>query len=247
MNQHLRAPLSLLLPKHLALSRLLRLLRLLLLSCHSLTASAHVVLLDPAPRTDNDYLYSFEPGVCNPTDATTPTCNAFCGDPYEINFPITTITAGVPTTIQWKTNIVHEPRQYRLSFNAAAGDDGFDLMDNILTIVDLQDAAEDPDNPETGIFSANVTFPAQAVSACSDANSPCVLQLFDLYYFVSCANIILTTAATTTTMEPLENLPTSPPTTPATSRATLPTKTIGVLSAIMLWLWLGGAVGSDVS
>lgn len=150
---------------------------------------SHVVLIHPTPRTDNDYLYTFEPGACNPTDQS---CNSFCGDPLLPENPITTLQAGQPTTVYWKTNVPHAPYQYRLSLHANSSDDNFDDPDNILTIVDNAEAGLSSNAGQVGWFATNVSIPLEAVSQCHNETSPCVLQLWDLYYFVSCANIVLT-------------------------------------------------------
>ena len=168
------------------------------------TAVGHVVLTYPTPRTDNDYLFSFEEGVCNPYDNNSGMhCASFCGDPYNpaVN-PLTHIPAGVPVTVQWNVNVVHEPYQYRLSFNSAAGggDNYFDDPDHILTVVNNQDAVVAANNNSlTGNFSTTVTFPASAIANCSQPATPCVLQLYDLYYFVSCANVVLLSSSSTNT------------------------------------------------
>jgi len=152
-------------------------------------SSAHVVLIHPVPRTNNDYLYSFEETVCNPTIQS---CNAFCGDALgPDNYPVTTLQAGVEQTIYWSTNVAHSPYQYRFSLNYATADDNFDNAENILTIIDNSEAAFPTNQGLTGTFSANITIPLSAIPSCT-TDSPCVLQLWDLYYFVSCANIVLT-------------------------------------------------------
>lgn len=155
-------------------------------------ASAHVVLVHPTPRTDNDYLYTFEAGVCSGE-----TCNTFCGDPYspEDN-PVTVLPVGVPITLRWKTNVAHVPYQYRLSFNPEAQDNNFDNPENILAIVENAEAADVTNTGLTGLFSTNMTIPASFLNNCT--NNPCVLQLYDSYYFVSCANVLLTENATDT-------------------------------------------------
>jgi hypothetical protein len=164
--------------------------------------SAHVVIVKPSARTDNDYLYSFEEGVCNLAISS---CNAFCGDSYskEEN-PLTLLQVGVPITLKWKTNVAHEPYQYRLSLNRqGGGDNNFDNPDNILVSISNEDAADSTNVRETGSFSATVTIPKEAMEKCSGDNDPCVLQLYDMYYFVSCANVLLTD-------EPVDNTYPSP-------------------------------------
>lgn len=150
-------------------------------------SSAHVVLIHPVPRTNNDYLFSFEETVCNPTIQS---CNAFCGDALGPDNPVTTLQAGVEQTIYWSTNVAHSPYQYRYSLNYATADDNFDNAENILTIIDNSEAAFPTNQGLTGTFSANITISLSALPSCTD--SPCVLQLWDLYFFVSCANIMLT-------------------------------------------------------
>lgn len=157
-----------------------------------LTASAvhaHVAMVYPVPRTDNDYLYTFDAGVCDRDS----TCAGFCGDVYNTNInPVTTLQVGVPITLRWKTKVAHAPLQYRLSLNPTASDNHFDVSENILTTISNADAA-DPSNAgrQTGSFSTIVTIPESAMETCS-GGEPCVLQLWDLYYFVSCANVLLT-------------------------------------------------------
>ena len=54
-----------------------------------------------------------------------------------------------------------------------------------------QNESKSPGNNNN--FVTTVTIPSDAyLNDCSDENNPCVLQLFDLYYFVSCANVVLT-------------------------------------------------------
>ena len=157
-------------------------------------ASAHVVLVYPTPRTDNDYLYTFEAGVCNGES-----CNTFCGDPnsQEEN-PVTVLPVGVPIALRWNTNVAHVPYQYRLSFNPQAQDNNFDRPENILAIVDNAEVADVTNTGLTGSFSTNVTIPASFLESCANNSTPCVLQLYDLYYFVSCANVLLTENVTDT-------------------------------------------------
>lgn len=183
----------------------------LFLLCSFSRIHAHVVLVHPTPRTDNDYLFTFDDGVCNPAT----TCAAFCGDAYDSSAnPVTILPVDVPTTLRWKTNVVHEPLQYRLSLNPAATDEQFDLGDHILTTVTHGEAADPSNVGMTGSFSTTVTIPESALNTCSQAggDEPCVLQLWDVYYFVSCANVLLTTdeveevdppAPTTVSLPPL--------------------------------------------
>ena len=158
-----------------------------LFAARMVVTSGHVVLVEPTPRSDNDYLFSFDEGVCNPGINS---CNAFCGDPYsEEENPVTVLPVGVPITIRWKTNIAHDPYFYRISLNPQAKDNNFDNPDNILTTISNEDAAEPGNVGLTGAFSATVTIPVARMDSCY--STPCVLQLFDLYYFVSCANVLL--------------------------------------------------------
>lgn len=176
--------------------------------------SAHVVLVHPKPRTDNNYLFTFDDGVCNPNT----TCADFCGDPYDTSVnPTTVLRAGVPVTLQWKTNVVHEPFRYRLSLNNADGI--FDLSDNILATVDHSEASDPTNVGMTGSFSTTVTIPESALEACgrnegSSQQQPCVLQLWDLYYFVSCANVWLTTEELEDEPSRQSLSPTPPPSAP---------------------------------
>lgn len=162
---------------------------------------AHVLWVYPAARTNNDNLYSFEKDVCNAEDNVG--CNAFCGDPYDAaTNPVTVLPVGVPITLRWMTNVAHQPFQYRLALNPTASDNNFDVTENLLTVVDNAGASDPSNVGLTGSFSTNVTFPESALITCSAiaGHDPCVLQLWDLYYFVSCANILLTA----TTSAPLE-------------------------------------------
>ena len=168
------------------------------------TTNGHVALKYPPARTDNDYLYTFD-GSCEGDS-----CDGFCGDPYiNDNNPITTLQVGVPITLRWYSPVPHSPHKYRLSLNRQSSDGRFDSLGNILTIVDAEDAAVDDATEETvepsdvgpspnmrsrqrgNNFSTKVTVPTDALQYCSGPD-PCVLQLFDLYYFVSCSNVLLT-------------------------------------------------------
>ena len=108
-------------------------------------ASAHVVLVAPVPRTNNDYLFSFEPGVCNPDDNDGQgACDAFCGDPYldPTGYPLTTLPVGVPLMIRWQTTVAHAPYKFRISLNQQGdGDNHFDAPRNILATVSDAEAA----------------------------------------------------------------------------------------------------------
>jgi len=185
----------------------------LLLLCAVSLVQSHLVLVHPTPRTDNDYLYTFEDGVCEPES----TCAAFCGDTYNSTTnPLTVLEVGVPLTLRWKVTVGHPPFKYRLSLNPTATDDDFDLSNNILTTVTNGDAADPSNVGSRGSFSTNVTIPESALDTCSQAggNQPCVLQLWDVYYFVSCANVLLmTNAPTSTPTAPTTTIPTSKPTT----------------------------------
>jgi len=181
----------------------------LLLLCAVSLVQSHVVLVHPTPRTDNDYLRTDDDGVCDPES----TCTAFCGDTYNSTAnPLTILEVGVPLTLRWMVTAAHLPEKYRLSLNPTATDDHFDLSNNILTTVTNGDAADSSNVGSNGSFSTTVTIPESALDTCSqaDSNKPCVLQLWDLYYFVSCGNVLLTTKATTST----------PTTTPTTSKPT---------------------------
>jgi len=238
-----------------AVSFLLSLVLLLFCCCEiqllsvPVFVSAHVVLVHPTPRTNNDYLFTFEDGVCNPDNS----CAALCGDAYDKESnPFTVFQVGVPITLRWKTNVVHEPFRYRLSLNKNAAavspgnnninnsssitttiDGGFDLADNILATVDHSEASDPGNIGMTGSFSTTVTIPESALETCGrrenvDNNSqsggvgvgkqqqPCVLQLWDLYYFVSCANVWLTTEEVDVNEggQSLAPTPTPPPSSP---------------------------------
>jgi hypothetical protein len=164
------------------------------------TTTAHVVLIDPVPRTNNDYLYTFDEGVCQAAS-----CSAFCGDALSITSNALTVLEVVEGSVEirWKTNVLHEPYQYRIALSMG-GDIGFD--DNILAVVDNVMAnvnASARTAPETGVFATNINIPDSHLAACTAAaNPPCVLQLYDLYYFVSCANIVLQVVNGTTTTTP---------------------------------------------
>jgi hypothetical protein len=162
------------------------------------TTMAHVVLVNPVPRTNNDYLYTFDEGVCQAAS-----CSAFCGDALSVTSnPLTVleVVEGSQTVeIRWKTNVLHEPYQYRIALSMG-GDVAFD--DNILAVVDNVLANVDitaRTTPQTGVFATNITIPDSHLAACAGNETstttttkpPCVLQLYDLYYFVSCANIVV--------------------------------------------------------
>ncbi|CAB9504120.1 expressed unknown protein [Seminavis robusta] len=199
---------------------LLPLLQLsLLLSLTTLFLSdAHVLLTYPTPRTNNDYLYTFREGACNPQTGVG--CNAFCGDAYDLPDASTTVlSVNEPVPLTWRTNVAHPPYQYRFSLNPSAGDNNFDVPENIVVAgVDNRVAADASNGGGfTGSFHVNVTFPESILESCSaDAgHDPCVLQLWDLYYFVSCANVLftkntpvpttITQAPITVTLPPLPN------------------------------------------
>lgn len=152
---------------------------------------AHLNLTYPTPRTANDYLINFAPGACSYG-----TCDAFCGDEYLPNEnPLTTLPVGVPVNVTWQVRVAHRPRMYRLSLNpiAGEGDSNFDLTDNILTTINNTDAADEGNDGFEGTFTTAVTIPEAAWETCNEASGqPCVLQLFDMYFFVSCANVVLT-------------------------------------------------------
>jgi hypothetical protein len=169
------------------------------------TTMAHVVLIDPVPRTNNDYLYTFDEGVCQATS-----CPAFCGDALSVTSnPLTVlqVVKGSSKTVEirWRTNVLHEPYQYRIALSMG-GDIAFD--DNVLAVVDNVLANVDTSartTPQTGVFATNITIPDSHLAACAgnetttNTNPPCVLQLYDLYYFVSCANVVVQAANGTTT------------------------------------------------
>lgn len=179
-------------------------LLLIIMTLSVVIVDAHVVMMYPKARTNNDYLFSFDEGVCNPRT----TCPSFCGDPYNnsnisiYNYPVTVLEVGVPLTLRWMITVSHQPYQYRLSLNPAPRDADFDLPEHELITITNEAAKDDPaSNPgSTGSFSANVTIPhgAPALKSCSleNGDDPCVLQLWDKYFFVSCANVLLTTAKT---------------------------------------------------
>jgi len=163
------------------------------LLCAVSLVHAHVRMVHPTPRTDNEYLYTFDEGVCGENDDK---CAGFCGDPYDSSLnPLTILQVGVPQTLRWSVTQAHRPEKYRLSLNPTSRDERFDLDDNILATVTNSDAADPGNVGKKGDFSTTVTIPESALDTCSQANGddPCVLQLFDLYYFVSCANVLLTT------------------------------------------------------
>lgn len=100
---------------------------------------------------------------------------------------MTTLQPG-KQTLRWEVVIDHAPNAYRLSLNRQNSDGGFSLVENILaTDIPYDQANVGGDNPWTGIFEWEVTIPD--APECRD--SPCVLQVYDLYYFVSCANVLI--------------------------------------------------------
>ena len=155
----------------------------------------HVALVYPPGRTNNDYLYTFDGDTCVGNS-----CDGYCGDPYTTpNAKVTTLPVDTPFQIRWYSPIPHEPYQYRLSLNKQSYDGNFDSIDNILTIVNANDAristnSNNGNNNDNNNFETTVTIPSDddALENCNDMNNPCVLQLYDLYYFVSCANVVLT-------------------------------------------------------
>lgn len=161
---------------------------------------AHVVLVHPIPRSNSDYIFTFEDGVCQAKS-----CDAFCGDSFTVETNSTTeLPVESPIQIQWRTTVIHEPYEYRISLSNG-GDEGFDS--NILAIVSNIEAHDEPTtSPRTGSFTANITIPQSYLGVCAaTSSSACTLQLYDLYYFVSCANVVVTTA----TRNSDENVPSS--------------------------------------
>ncbi|EOD05192.1 hypothetical protein EMIHUDRAFT_220325 [Emiliania huxleyi CCMP1516] len=144
----------------------------------SLFATTHVVLQSPTPRTDNDYLYTFD-GSCDGAQ-----CDSFCGDAVGTG-PVTTLTPG-PLTVRWGVAQSHPPYKFRISLNRVPlTDDNFDDPANLLGVhIGTQEYAYDT--------SHEVIIPE--TPACE--HQPCTLQLYDLYYFVSCANVRIITPST---------------------------------------------------
>ena len=171
-----------------------RVVFLLLLACSWIVPSqSHVALLYPPARTDDDYLFTFD-GSCE-----IDSCDSFCGDPYDLETAnVTELAVGVPITLRWFSPVPHDPLMYRLSLNREGKDKGFDDPDHILATVSASEASEGGGNSR--VFSTDVIIPADALEDCSGPD-PCVLQLFDLYYFVSCANVLLV---------PFDNNPSDP-------------------------------------
>ena len=162
----------------------------------------HVALLYPPGRTTNDYLYTFD-GTC-----VQDSCDAYCGDPIDTpGASVTILPVDTPFNIRWYSPIPHEPYQYRLSLNRQSYDGNFDSNDSILTIVNANDAriittGSTGYNNNNNNFETTVTISSDALPSCADMNSPCVLQLFDLYYFVSCANVVFTNDINDVTVDP---------------------------------------------
>ena len=159
----------------------------------SLFATTHVVLQSPTPRTDNDYLYTFD-GSCDGAQ-----CDSFCGDAVGTG-PVTTLTPG-PLTVRWRVAQSHPPYKFRISLNRVPlTDDNFDDPANLLGVhTGTQEYAYDT--------SHEVIIPE--TPACE--HQPCTLQLYDLYYFVSCANVRIITPSSASVAPPPSRLPPPPP------------------------------------
>lgn len=191
----------------------------LLLLLTTFSVSAHVVLVDPTPRSNNDYLYSSDESICRGTS-----CDAFCGDPLDAaTNPWTELPVETRIQIRWRTTVIHEPYEYRISLSRG-GDEGFDVQ--ILAIVKNLDANDDftvSTVPRTGSFTANVTIPKSYLAYCaSDTSSPpCTMQLYDLYYFVSCANVVVSSPSVSSPNdgEQRDDVPLDLPMTPLASYA----------------------------
>ena len=159
----------------------------------SLFATTHVVLQSPTPRTDNEYLYTFD-GSCDGAQ-----CDSFCGDAVGTG-PVTTLTPG-PLTVRWGVAQSHPPYKFRISLNRVPlTDDNFDDPANLLGVhTGTQEYAYDT--------SHEVIIPE--TPACE--HQPCTLQLYDLYYFVSCANVRIITPSSASVAPPPSRLPPPPP------------------------------------
>ena len=155
---------------------------LVLLASLPTATYGHVQLAYPPAIIDDDYQYTFD-GSCQYDS-----CDAFCGKSGPDPIPVTTVSAG-KFSLKLNVNVQHPPFRYRVALSSASdAPSGFDT--NILL-----DAIEAPGDGSTE-FDVTVDIPEDVT--CSPY---CTLQLFDYYYFVSCARIIIGDPDTSEMME----------------------------------------------
>jgi hypothetical protein len=136
------------------------------------TTLGHVQLAYPPAIIDDDYQYTFD-GSCQYDS-----CDSFCGRAGPAPVPLTTVSPG-PLNITLNVNVKHPPYRYRVGLSSTSdAPSGFDT--NILL-----DGIEAPDDGSTK-FTVTLDIPGDV--SCSPY---CTLQLFDYYYFVSCANVLV--------------------------------------------------------
>ena len=132
----------------------------------------HVQLAYPPAIIDDDYQYTFD-GSCQYES-----CDAFCGRAGPDPISVTTVSPGT-LALKLNVNVKHPPFRYRIALSSTSdAPSGFDT--NILL-----DGIEAPSDGSTE-FEVTVNIPDDVT--CSPF---CTLQLFDYYYFVSCARIMI--------------------------------------------------------
>ena len=142
----------------------------------------HVQIGYPPAIIDDDYQYTFD-GSCQRNS-----CDAFCGMEGP-SPPLTTVSPG-PQNFTVNVNVKHPPFMYRVSLRSGPSLGGFDtniLLDNI-------------GNPGDGRTEFNVTVDIPEITC----DPYCTIQLFDYYYFVSCANILVVSGNTAEEDQPGE-------------------------------------------
>ena len=132
----------------------------------------HVQLAYPPAIIDDDYQYTFD-GSCQKES-----CDAFCGRAGPDPIFVTSIVPG-KLALKLNVNVKHPPFRYRVALSSASDAlPGFDT--NILL--------DDIEAPGDGSTEFEVTVDIPGDVNCSPF---CTLQLFDYYYFVSCARIVI--------------------------------------------------------
>mmetsp|Transcript_2018 Transcript_2018/g.4555 ORF Transcript_2018/g.4555 Transcript_2018/m.4555 type:complete len:370 (+) Transcript_2018:126-1235(+) len=144
------------------------LLLLIMLCCYS---SAHVQLGYPQAIIDDDYQYTFD-GSCQ-----FETCDAFCGMEGSEKPAITILRPGT-NELTLKVNLRHPPYQYRLSLSPT----GYQNINNLQ--FDTNILLDHIPYPGRTIFNVTVDIPADV-----QCDPFCTIQLYDYYYFVSCAKV----------------------------------------------------------
>lgn len=152
--------------------------------------SGHVLLEHPAPRVPLDTVYddscAWRAGF---------TCPSYCGGKnagarnLNKNYPVTELPVGEPILFEWYVKVAHRPYQYRISLNAqGTGDANFDLEENRIALTEpFEYNGFDYDQHVNGTY----TIPESMYENCKDPSNPCSVQLWDAYYFVSCADVVL--------------------------------------------------------